>query len=518
MDHERDTETWETHACVLGREIRWPGCRTVGMLAVTLSMLGVGVTGAEPPDVQPREVASYGPTKRTVTEPAVAAGQDAVVTVFYDRPGGTRHAACYGAFNKNTGKWTEGQIDPRTSHDAVVDLSIAYDPSTHNFLAVGKTATQILTCRFEPGPQLGEVSPRGWDVEVNHYPTLVDKPWIVAGDPSRPTGQEYYIVYMTDLGGGPYAYLRSVDGGQSWCQDLVRLADTGQPVIGEFCAQPVVDGDGPLYIACIAGNSIRFLVGQDVDGAASGPVRFWRLHAPPDDPNDPAPALTVRLNERVLHDDIPGNFPHPMGSTVPQLAVDRANPGRLHLVYHDVAPGTSDVNVYMHTVTRDHEYWRLGPQRQVNESSATTYESDQFMPSMTVDDSGRIHIVYYDDQDYTDSPMGDLQDDNCQLPKFDVFYAWSDDQGQNWSRHKLFLNENPQEDEPALDCTLTRVNPREYIGIAWYGSGEVSEVWTAYTGTFSRDLQRNDAVIWSSLLDWTEGPRDINRLRRRAGP
>ena len=452
-------------------------------------------------------VGTYGPKHSAATEPGVAAASDVVVSVFFAPAGySSRHRAWYAAYNKQTHLWASGEIDPNTPFEAIVDLSIACDSHDGGFLACALAGVDILTCRFEPGPVSGEVTPRQWESAHHSSPGFsLDKPWIVAGDPDMPAGQEYYVVYMigSDADDFGYGYLRSVNGGESWDQGPIKFASSAELVRGQFCAQPTVDGDGPLYVAYAAGNTIQFLMGQDANPGGPGGVEFSRLCKEPGEPGEDPPPVVVTVNRTYqLNLCIPGNF-DTIGGRVPQLAVDPSNPNRLCIVYHDTPtsdPGDKDLNVYLHMLTKTGEYWELGPKRQINDPLATTYESDQFMPSPIVDKSGRIHVIYVDDQKHTDGPEGDLQPDTMQNPKFDVFYAWSEDQGQNWSYRELFATPP----EPALDCVLQHFTLREYIGIAWYTSGSTSEIWTAFPGTYTLDPQAKDAVIWSSLIDWSE--------------
>jgi len=274
-----------------------------------------------------------------------------------------------------------------------------------------------------------------------------------------------------------------------------------EPVLADFCAQPAVDQDGPLYVAYRAGNAVRFLVGVDIDPVAPSGVDFFQLCSAPTEPGGEAPPVAVPLNVTGIRDYVPGNFGGGMG-TVPQLAVDPSNPDRLYIVYQDVLEGTTDVNVYIHALTRNHSYWELGPKVQVN-NDETQYESDQFLPSVVVDGSGRLHVIFYDDRRFN---VFSDQDDDCQNPKFDAYYASSTDQGATWQNTILFENPNDPggpTDPPALDCTVQRVNPREYIAICWYGSESVSEIWTAYTGASELDQLPNKALMWSSLIGWT---------------
>lgn len=469
-----------------------------------LGLLGAHTSRADPPQVEARQVASYGPLNITVTEPAIAAGPHTAVTVFFDRP---RLRAWYAARKKGTKLWAQGVIDPNTAYDNIHDLSIAYDTQTNGFLAVAKTEVLILTCRFEPGPDLGEVTPGTWQPAGPWQYTTVDKPWIVAGDPNLPGGQEYYVTYS--LGNHHYWYLRSVDGGQTWYRAPITLGgDPNQPVQGNGVAQPAVDGDGPLYVAYVTGSEnphIALLVGVDAPTSPPPSVDFSKLKRQADDPNDPPVPVGIPLNHTHFNALLPGPFET---KVVSQLAVDPSDADRLYIVYHNTEtndPNDTDVNVYLHKLAKVGDYWQLGPQRQVNDPSATTYESDQFLPSVTVDDTGRVHIIYYDDQRFTDGPTGDLQpDQGSPEPDFDVYYAWSEDQGANWLYARLHLDPDPQNDPPALEFSLEpSIRPKEYIGIAWYGAENVSEVWTAYTGTWEDDPQPNDAVMWSSLIDWT---------------
>lgn len=492
------------HTCTPPRRKRWRKSRRVIPMLGLLGLLGADISQGDPPEIQARQVGSYGPTSRQVTEPAVAAGPDSVLAAFFDRPNRLQHDAWYAAYNKHTDRWASGEIDPNTTHAAICDLSTAYDAQTGDFLAAATTGGAVISCRFEAGPKLGEVTPGTWQQAAHHGGIFVDKPWIVAGDPNLPTGQEYYITYS--VGNYYYWYLRSINGGQNWYKAKVELADTGEQVHGGAPAlQPAVDGDGPLYAAYISGG-IHFLVGVDTPTSSPPAVDFWELLRQADDPNDPPVPLTVPLNKGYIGAYIPSVFSQPTASTQPQLAVDPTNPNRLYIVYQDTATNQSndqDVNVYLRELTKNGDYWERGDRIQVNDDE-TLYESDQFMPSVTVDDNGRIHVIFYDDRNYTDGPTGDLQpdDDPNVLAKLDAYYAWSDDQGANWTNMELYA-EPP---EPAINREiLLNVNPREYNGIAWYRDGLATEVWTAFSGTYRLDPSPNDSVIWSSQINWT-GP------------
>ncbi len=468
---------------------------TLSLLIAMVGILGIDLARADPnePTVQLRERAALAcpeyppdpniPNKRG-WEPAVAAGPDNVVTVFHIKDTGVGYAV----YDTLAQQWVDqGTIDT-ANYPTAHDPAIAYNSQTGGFVASARTARAVLTSSFDPstnqfGPWVERV---GTNTPAKGY----DKPWIVAGE-MTPSVQEFYVTYWS-----PHGYLRSTDGGNEWVVGLMIDSNTGEPVTGCFCPQPAVYQDGPLYVAyvkAISGNYyIRFLVGEDIDDPNDpncGGVRFTHLYGITSPLGGPVPPvrLTVPLNHNWFEDYLPGRFETLL---IPQLAVDPTNPDRLYIVYHDTATAaSSDVNVYLRVLTRSGS-WTAGPRIRVNNDVDPSGAYDQFMPSVTVDIEGRIHVMFYDDRNYT-------QQDNQTNPppKFDVFYAWSPDQATTWFNEELFANDPA---EPALDWALANTRPHEYNGIAWYGNS----VWTTYTGTWSQDQQTNKAVISSSRIDW----------------
>ena len=484
-------------------------------------------------------MAASGPDDFSVTEPDIAAGPNLAITAFFDSPLVGRYAA----FNVSAGTWTEGVI-PGGGFNHIVDLSIAYDGTTSgeyagDFVAasLGRSGSygHILTCRYHYNPDdpngLGDFDANGWVSRASRYGSFypVDKPWIVAGEiltRNQEAFQEYYIVYMDNNGSGfadGYAYLRSIDGGNCWAGEPIKLAGTGERIEGKWCAQPTVCGNGTLYIAYMMndGRRIRFLAGEDIDGDPGNPnydptdpnyvgVSFTRLYGVTellDGPMPPVP-LTVPLNRSAgsYGRCLPGNF---KSQVLPQLTVDPTDPNRIYLVYQDTAsnnpndPDFRDVNIYLRVLTKGLSTWTAGPRLKVNNDN-TPFESDQFMPSVAVDGSGYIHVIFYDDRNYTfdpGDPTHDQQEDDQTdpPPKFDVFYAWSINQGQNWVNEELRAPEGKE--EPAIDFQYNAAYLREYIGITWYGNEQQSKVWTAFNGT-SQFESNNKGVVWSSLIDW----------------
>ena len=78
-------------------------------------------------------------------------------------------------------------------------------------------------------------------------------------------------------------------------------------------------------------------------------------------------------------------------------------------------------------------------------------EKDQFLPSVTVDDQGRIHVIFYDDRNYEQTH----NNPPTLLPKFDVYYAVSTNQGATFTNFELYAVPAA----PALEFSLTRSFP-----------------------------------------------------------
>lgn len=495
---------------------------------------------AQTPSIVARKPAALGPSDRSLTEPAIAAGGNMVLSVCFEQVGHDPQQVRYAAYNVQQGQWSEGVINNGDFVDPV-DVSIAYDSQTQGFVAAAMATSvnplkrHVVTCHYTYDPQTGtgQFDPAGWvsrasrdwTAEDPEQVTPIDKPWIVAGQ-LLSSGQEFYIFYIDNAGSGladGYAVLRSIDGGQCWSRDDVRFADTGERVKGNFNAQPAVTGGGPVYVAYVKNDNIRFLVGQDVnpsdpqDFDCTNPkdvgVRFLALY----EPSPTYPPTTMVSIPLHSHADISQMLPRGGAGVSPQrviqLAADPTNANRLFVAYHDTATPSlldKDVNVYVQTVTRQGTGWVVGPRVLVNNDS-TTFESDQFMPAMTVDDNGLVHFIFYDDRDHTDGPEDDLQPDGCgpnptcQTPKFDVYYAWAPVSNLVFEDHpernqRLFLTQNPN-DEPALDLALEIFEIRDYIGICWYGD----TVWTAYSGTWTGDYgppnPNNESMLWSSQIN-----------------
>lgn len=476
-------------------------------------------------DVSQRVWAGQGDPNRKLWEPAIAAGEDLVITVYTS---GINGGVRYAVYDTATADWVDEDAIPSGDCSQAHDASIAYNSITGEFVAAaaagkqcgGVTCKCVVTSVFHP--ESGQNYPGHFDTwgEVATYSSgyEIDKPWIVAGEMSEAI-QEFYMVWYKDS--DVYQYLRSIDGGECWAQ-----GDTGFARI--FCAQPAVWNDGALYVAYVTGaGNIGFYVGEDVDpndpnnydcsdandvGVTFTVMRGYR-EAEEEGMDDPiTPPLTIPVNRVIFSHDLPGEL---RAQTVPQLAVDPSldpnDPNepdvRLFLVYHDTAsddpndPGYHDVNAYLYKIEGWGSCWVASPRVKVNDDTDPDGEYDQFMPSVTVDGEGWIHVLFYDDRRFDQE---DGAPDPNNPPRFDGYYAWATVDNLTFQDRNVILYLDPNDpggpsDPPGLNWEdEDQLDPHEYNGIAWYAD----TVWTTYTGTDPNDPQANDSVVWSSRLDW----------------
>ena len=473
------------------------------------------------PNVQPRDLGvGNGASNKAVWEPAVAAGGGRAVTVFHAPTFGVKYAV----YDMVADDWVfEGATDPNSA--GLHDPSIAYNSVTGEFVACARTGRAVWTNVFTPsndpndpsGSWAGWIRQRRADNDIQG----MDKPWIIAGEMSADV-QEFYIVLHAPMG-----YLRTITGGHDdeWAYDKVFLNGNRQLLLPNTAgfAFPAVWQDGEVY-ACYHEDpgaeqpTIGLLVGEDINPL--DPNNF-----DPNDPNEvgvtwrvmekqcglgplggqnPVP-LKISVNKaKAFGPVLPGGFG---ASSAPQLVADPTNADRLLLVYHDIEDSeSSDVNIYLHELTRDAGKWCASERILVN-NDVTQFESDQWAPSMTIDDQGYVHIIFYDDRDFTDpnDPNdGDQQPDSTAraTTKYNVYYAWAPVDNLDFSPEQRNLELFASPAETAYDGSLSAFDPHEYNGIAWLGD----VVFTTYAGTWEADTQPNESAISSSRIIWHDAP------------
>lgn len=406
----------------------------------------------------PREVAAFGPEpNQPVWEPYIAVGPDAAITVFNDRWRGTATKKIgYAIYDRASQQWTEDLTDPNGSFSNLIDSSVAYSPATEEFLLCGLLGSEgagVARCFDDPND--------GWTVAPWSLINMGgDRPRLVTGEVFDGQYQEHYVVAWKE-GPDEYNYRRwrgrpedDWEGGR-----IVLNRDPNKPVTGTWIAQPTVYGDSPLYIAYVRENrdksappdepnkcegaTIRFLKGTDIDDPNDpndGEVEFKQLTglAGPllSGPVQPVP-LQVSLNCGAIKYFIPyypSWFASKFDRVTPEFAVDPTNTNRMYLVYHDLRKAngalTSNVDVFLHKLTKGAGRWFVGPRRRVNPVDYPG-DYDQFLPTVTVDLDGRVHVLYYSDENYPDQDDGLLQDPNDpnETRSFDAYYAFSENRG-----------------------------------------------------------------------------------------
>jgi hypothetical protein len=273
-------------------------------------------------------------------------------------------------------------------------------------------------------------------------------------------------------------------------------ADDGSTVGGLFAAQPSVWRNGFLYVAYAKGNKKdRFLIGFDDDtGGVNNGVVFRHLKD--------GSGQKVELTRRKAFNDFPPLLPGvgPANGFTTQIAVDPTNIRKVYIAYHDVATAvSSNANVYSRTITNAGG-WFLGPETLVNADPGPPVgcsgddHTDQFLPAITVDTEGRVHILHYDDRAF-------CQDDSVgSAAQYNVTYGVSCDGGQVYSN--TALQPGLPGNAAFLDFFLEPLGfgaPREYIGITFVErlAGGI-DVWSSFTGTDVLDPDpTNKSVIYS---------------------
>jgi hypothetical protein len=204
---------------------------------------------------------------------------------------------------------------------------------------------------------------------------IADKPWLAA-DPA--TGA-LYVVWADYLTSGrvnfDIAFSRSLDGGRTF----TRARGISNPAhsVGNHCML-AVGPEGEVYAVWDNNDvSARIYFDRSFNGGAS-----WT-----DD-------FTVEPEVRTAPDPLQGNVRNPM---VPALAVDRSNGphrGWLYVVWTDARFGDPDI-LLRHSEDRGATW--SDPVR-VNDDRAGN-GADQFLPTVTVDGKGRVHVHFLDRRD-----------------------------------------------------------------------------------------------------------------------
>jgi hypothetical protein len=148
--------------------------------------------------------------------------------------------------------------------------------------------------------------------------------------------------------------------------------------------------------------------------------------------------------------------------------------GRLYMVYTDATPSLSETDIFLIYSDDDGVTWTQGHQLNDDPDSLTV---DQFHPWITVDEQGRIWVLFYDRRN---DPVNNLL--------MDTYFTVSADGGQTWRANERISTQSSDPGAGSLDAGLIG----EYIGWQVRG-GDALAVWT--------DTRSGNQDVYSAVLD-----------------
>lgn len=227
----------------------------------------------------------------------------------------------------------------------------------------------------------------------------VDKGWMAAGPrPGDPNSTRVYITFNQGS-------IRSDDLGATWTSPVSLGSGIG--------FLPRVGPQGQLYVT-YWDFSNGVMLRRSLDGGTSfgSPIRI-------------ATRMDVWGTE-FNNIRFPGTYRVPPIHT---MAVDQAT-GNLYVVYFDttnIIGSNRNVDLYFVKSTNQGVTWSTPARMPFR---ALTTVGDQFFPWIEVDDRGRLHLLFFDTQNT-------VQNDGSADGFLDQYYAYSDDEGANWSKFRL---------------------------------------------------------------------------------
>lgn len=301
--------------------------------------------------------------------------------------------------------------------------------------------------------------------------TATDKGWMAAGPlPNGQAGSAVYMVYngpaLPGTSGLSGVAQISVDDGQSFSSPVLI---SGPGAIGHH---PRVDAQGVLSVTYYDNGIGKFVRGRGALDGFDAPVTVAPFAATPQ-AFQIAVAGEFRIPYFLMH------------------AIDPRN-GRIYVVYNDVTGfpgGEADVDLLMRDSRDGGATWSAI--RNISEDPARP--ADQYLPWLEVDDTGTLHLAYYDTGRTTGNDSG-IQ------ALVDVYYASSSDEGQSWVTQRLT-------DTP-LDSTRT----------SWSPGGFASQfVGDRHVGDVESGLYRvpGGRIRWCGDERGEGGPRTCRHRHRR---
>jgi Tetratricopeptide repeat len=330
--------------------------------------------------------------------------------------------------------WTDQVVRAPAANQADVegDPMTARDPRT-GMVWVGAIAFDTdggaFVARKQPGADTFEPS------VTTLVSSSADKGWMAAGPrPGMPGTTRLHLVYNLGL-------QYSDDLGDSW--------SSATPLGSGIGFLPRMGLDGTVYISYWNYTNLHMMKKTTDGGQTIATVG----------------TVTTLLDEWDANDapQIPGDF------RVPQLATFAVDPvdGALFCVYFDTSSfigGESDVDLWLTHSDDGGSNWT--PPVVISEDPEPA--GDQFFPWLEIDGEGRFHLLYLD-------TSLTVQSDAAPNAWIDAFYAWSDDRGATWSRHRLTAS--------SFDSTVTDLGGGQFIGDYLGMAMTGNRVWPVYLST-----------------------------------
>jgi hypothetical protein len=301
----------------------------------------------------------------------------------------------------------------------------------------------------------------------------VDKGLLAAGP--RRNGAAGGALYLAHSRG----VQRSLDGGASFSAPQPIAANVSLPM-------PLVSADGTLRVIFYdtAAHVLRYTTSIDEGLSFGAPVTVHAF----------AGSSFVHL-----FDAIPGSFRLPPTTMLAQDPID----GRLYAVIADqtaTAGSERDVDLLLYHSDDGGAHW-TGPRPLAIGAPAQT---DQFMPALAVDATGRLHLAFYD------SRRTGAADASANA-RVDAWYARSDDRGLSWSSQRL--NDQPIESERSFWSPLAP-SPTgaqfigDYLGIDVSAHAAYASYTTQIDGELALMASRIDFAATKTIVD----PRGLTGL------
>lgn len=254
-----------------------------------------------------------------------------------------------------------------------------------------------------------------WNYETRWLPPVGSHQGRAAAGPI-PGDLNSTRIYFFTSGGIQITW--SDDFGATWFDPPVYSNEIWPSLIGG--TQPCVGSNGELYAADTMNGYITLAraLSLDQDGIPSDAS----FHAA-------APYISFSSG------DFPGDF---YGSTHPTIATDPRDGKRVFIIYgaeSSKVNGQTDVDLYLvwtDDATADPITWS-GPTIILDDDASSPDDpADQFMPWLVVDDRGWLHLIYIDSRNVPNQPDGNTEDGY-----YDFYYAYSQDDGANWTPVRL---------------------------------------------------------------------------------